>query len=41
MRGKILNVNGMTFKQVMDNFELSNIVKIIGLAFGKKYTSTK
>lgn len=29
----------MTAKQVMENFELSNIVKIIGLSFGKIYTN--
>ncbi len=29
-----------TVKQVMDNQELSNVVKILGLEFGKQYTST-
>ncbi len=40
MRGKVINVRDMTYKQVMENFELANVVKIVGLNFGKKYTNT-
>jgi DNA topoisomerase-2 len=40
LRGKLVNVREMTVKQVMDNQELSNIVKILGLIFGKEYSST-
>lgn len=40
LRGKVINVRDMTVKQVMDNFELSNVVKIMGLSFGKTYTTT-
>lgn len=40
LKGKLANVKEMTPKQVMDNVELANIVKIIGLSFGKVYTST-
>jgi DNA topoisomerase-2 len=32
-------VRDFTVKQVMDNQELSNVVKILGLEFGKQYTS--
>lgn len=40
LRGKIFNVKDMTIKQVMENFQLANIVKIIGLTFGKAYKNT-
>lgn len=35
LKGKVVNVRDMTIKQIMDNDELSNIVKILGLSFGK------
>lgn len=41
LKGKPANVKSMTPKQVMDNNELSNIVKILGLTFGKEYASVK
>ncbi len=41
LKGKIVNVKDMTPKQVMDNVELSNIVKILGLSFEKEYKDTK
>ena len=40
LRGKPANVKSMTPKMVMDNLELSSIVKIMGLTFAKEYTST-
>ena len=41
LRGKVINVREMTNKMVMENYELSSIVKIVGLAFGKTYTDTE
>lgn len=38
LKGKPANVKTMTPKQVMENAELSNIVKILGLTFGKEYS---
>merc|ERR1719223_1826074 len=35
LRGKPLNVRDVTTKQVMENKEIMNIVKILGLSFGK------
>ena len=35
LRGKILNVRDINIKRVMDNHEISSIVKIIGLKFAK------
>lgn len=40
LKGKPANVKMMTPKQVMENVELSHIVKIVGLTFGKEYTNT-
>jgi DNA topoisomerase II len=40
LRGKPANVKSMTPKMVMDNAELSSIVKIMGLTFAKEYTNT-
>ncbi|KAL4217342.1 DNA topoisomerase 2-beta [Mactra antiquata] len=37
LRGKVLNVREATHKQIMDNVEISNVVKIMGLQFSKKY----
>jgi DNA topoisomerase-2 len=33
LKGKTVNVKDLTPKQVMENVELSNLVKIIGLTF--------
>jgi DNA topoisomerase II len=41
LRGKPANVKSMTPKMLMENVELSSIVKIVGLTFGKEYASTK
>ena len=40
LRGKLPNVRDLSHRQVMENNELSNIVKIMGLSFGKKYDNT-
>ncbi|KQK00888.1 DNA topoisomerase 2 isoform X2 [Brachypodium distachyon] len=41
LRGKLLNVREATHKQMMENAEIQNIKKIIGLQHGKEYNSTK
>nr|XP_018912664.1 PREDICTED: DNA topoisomerase 2 isoform X1 [Bemisia tabaci] len=40
LRGKLLNVREATTKQVMENNEISSIVKILGLIYKKKYETT-
>lgn len=40
LRGKLLNVREATHKQIMDNAEITNLKKIIGLQHGKKYDAT-
>lgn len=37
LRGKLLNVRDATPKAVMDNAEIQNLIKIIGLQYKKKY----
>jgi len=37
LRGKPLNVRDTAMKKIKDNDEISNIVQILGLEFGKKY----
>ncbi|RWS16275.1 DNA topoisomerase 2-beta-like protein [Dinothrombium tinctorium] len=39
LRGKLLNVREATHKQILENAEINNIIKIIGLQYKKKYTS--
>lgn len=39
--GKPLNVNGMRIKSVSENDEIKEIIQILGLEYGKKYTDTK
>jgi len=41
LRGKLLNVRDATSKQVLDNAEISNILKILGLKHSKHYDDTK
>ncbi|KAL6633719.1 hypothetical protein ACP70R_026390 [Stipagrostis hirtigluma subsp. patula] len=41
LRGKLLNVREATHKQIMDNAEIQNIKKILGLQHDKQYDSTK
>merc|ERR1719377_90352 len=36
LRGKLLNVRDVTQKQVAENKEIMNIVKILGLSFGQR-----
>lgn len=38
LKGKPINVRGMKVKDLLSNKELENIMKIIGLQFGKKHT---
>ncbi|XP_059141501.1 DNA topoisomerase 2-alpha-like isoform X2 [Physella acuta] len=37
LRGKLLNVREATHKQIMDNAEINNIIKILGLHFKENY----
>ena len=41
LRGKLLNVRVSSKKKVNENAEISNLVKILGLQYGKKYTDLK
>lgn len=37
LRGKILNVREASHKQIMENAEINNIIKIVGLQYKKSY----
>ncbi|CAD5115354.1 DgyrCDS4334 [Dimorphilus gyrociliatus] len=37
LRGKLLNVREATTKQIMENAEINNLIKILGLNYGNKY----
>ncbi|XP_078501642.1 DNA topoisomerase 2-alpha isoform X2 [Lissotriton helveticus] len=37
LRGKLLNVREASHKQIMENIEINNIIKIMGLQYKKKY----
>ena len=39
LRGKLLNVREASHKQIMDNKEITELVKILGLTYKKKYHS--
>ncbi|KAH9385556.1 DNA topoisomerase II [Nematocida major] len=41
LRGKLLNVREATHKQLMENLEINNIKKIMGLQHGREYESTE
>lgn len=41
LRGKPLNVRDVSLQKMRDNEELVNIINILGLELGKKYTSTR
>merc|ERR1712176_397625 len=41
LRGKLLNVRDVTQRQVAENKEIMNIVKILGLSFGQRGDSSK
>jgi len=37
LKGKLLNVREATHKQILENAEINNLVKILGLQYKKKY----
>lgn len=39
LKGKCLNVREATHKQIMENVEINNVIKILGLQYRKKYES--
>nr|NVI79323.1 topoisomerase 2 [Cucujiformia] len=39
LRGKLLNVREATHKQILENQEINNLIKILGLQYKKKYNS--
>ncbi|OAD58830.1 DNA topoisomerase 2 [Eufriesea mexicana] len=39
LRGKILNVREATHKQILENAEINNLIKILGLQYKKRYES--
>lgn len=39
LRGKLLNVRDASHKQILENAEINNLIKIVGLQYNKKYTS--
>lgn len=41
LRGKLLNVREATHKQILENAEINNLIKILGLQYKKKYLSTE
>jgi len=41
LRGKPLNVRDVDLSKIRENEEIKNIINILGLEFGKKYTDTK
>merc|ERR1719394_1003048 len=41
LKGKLLNVREASQKQIMENKEITDLVKIIGLSYKKKYMSTE
>ena len=40
LKGKLLNVRDASPQQILKNAEIQNIMKIMGLSIGKKYTDT-
>uniref|UniRef100_A0A182VUE5 DNA topoisomerase 2 n=1 Tax=Anopheles minimus TaxID=112268 RepID=A0A182VUE5_9DIPT len=40
LRGKLLNVREATHKQILENAEINNLIKILGLQYKKKYLTT-
>jgi DNA topoisomerase-2 len=40
LKGKVLNVKDATQKQIIDNVEITNLIKILGLVRGKEYKNT-
>nr|NVI79326.1 topoisomerase 2 [Cucujiformia] len=39
LRGKLLNVREATHKQILENQEINNLIRIVGLQYKKKYAS--
>ncbi|XP_045462346.1 DNA topoisomerase 2 isoform X2 [Harmonia axyridis] len=39
LRGKLLNVREATHKQILENAEINNLIRILGLQYKKKYTN--
>lgn len=39
LRGKVLNVREATHKQILENQEINNLIKILGLQYKKKYNT--
>nr|XP_022901455.1 DNA topoisomerase 2 [Onthophagus taurus] len=39
LRGKLLNVREATHKQILENAEINNLIKILGLQYKKKYNT--
>ncbi|GAB0086230.1 DNA topoisomerase 2 [Sergentomyia squamirostris] len=39
LRGKLLNVREATHKQILENAEINNVIKILGLQYKKKYNT--
>lgn len=39
LRGKLLNVRDLSISKIKENEEIKNLVQLLGLEFGKKYTS--
>lgn len=39
LRGKLLNVREATYKQISENAEICNLIKILGLQYKKKYNN--
>ena len=40
LKGKVLNVKDASQKQIIDNVEITNLIKILGLVRGKEYKNT-
>jgi DNA topoisomerase-2 len=41
LRGKMLNIRDASAKQIMENQEIQNLIKIMGLQVNKKYENAK
>lgn len=41
LKGKMLNVREATHKQILENAEINNVIKIMGLQYKKKYESVE
>ncbi|XP_078344630.1 DNA topoisomerase 2-alpha-like isoform X1 [Oculina patagonica] len=39
LRGKLLNVRDASHKQILENAEINNLIKIVGLQYNKKYST--